>query len=53
MGTESVEIKVVGSVSRHNSWRDRAHDAAWEAFREALDDLIECPEFKPLRLMIV
>lgn len=54
MGNDIVEIvKVVGTVSRHNSTRDDEHDALVEELRHRLTEIVEEPKYREILAMVV
>lgn len=40
MGTQQVKLEVYGSVSRHNSDKDRQHDSLWEELRHRVEMIV-------------
>lgn len=52
MGRESVELKVVASVSRHNSPKDDEHDALWAELHDRIQAIVEEPKYEPIIAMM-
>lgn len=53
MGRDSVEIKIVALLSRHNSEQDAEDDAAWAHFQDRLKELTEQPRYSNIGVWIV
>ena len=51
MGYEHVEFKVVGSVSRHNSEKDKKHDELWQEVIKRVEEIMEDPKYSEIQLM--
>lgn len=51
MGYELVDFKVIASLSRHNSDKDKEHDRLWEDATKRIEEIINDPKYKPIGLI--
>lgn len=48
MGQDSVQIRIVASLSNHNSQRDVTDHALWDELEKRLKVVVEDPLFEPI-----
>jgi len=53
MGREQVEIRIVATVSRHNSPQDKLDDWRWTKMCGSIEHLIESSQYNDIQPMIV
>jgi hypothetical protein len=51
MGYLHVEFKIVASVSRHNSDKDKEHDELWEDVIRRVDEIMKDPKYSEIQVM--
>jgi hypothetical protein len=51
MGYEHVEFKIVASVSRHNSDKDKKHDELWAEVIKRVEEIMNDPKYDEIQVM--
>jgi len=52
MGYKAEALRVVVSLSNHNSEKDKEHEELWKDLIKRVEEIVEDPKYSPIQAMV-